>query len=40
MNIFELHENPIECVRMHCDKHIVKIFDRVCSIIINLLIEF
>ena len=24
MNIFELHENPIECARMHCDKHIVK----------------
>ena len=24
MNIFELHENPIECAKMHCDKHIVK----------------
>ena len=24
MNIFELHEDPIQCSIMHCDKHVVK----------------
>ena len=24
MNIFELHEDPIQCAIMHCDKHVVK----------------
>ena len=24
MNIFYLHENPRECAKLHCDKHVVK----------------
>lgn len=24
MNIFYLHDNPLTCARMHCDKHVVK----------------
>jgi len=24
MNIFYLHEDPAECAKMHCDKHVVK----------------
>lgn len=24
MNVFYLHDNPLTCARMHCDKHVVK----------------
>lgn len=24
MNVFFLHDNPLTCARMHCDKHVVK----------------
>ena len=24
MNIFYLHDDPVTCAKMHCDKHVVK----------------
>jgi len=33
MNIFELHEDPIECAKMHVDKHIIKMPTEYCQML-------
>lgn len=40
MNIFVLDEDPIECAKLHCDKHVVKMILETAQLLCTAIYEF